>query len=94
MAGKVGVLEITVVLINDKWLEYCRHAENKNRYKEEKAAGGDVKTIQRLLKIKKASDNHSNAGNENEIEHHAANDSILHDGLSTGNFAAFALIKQ
>ena len=78
----MGILEIVIVFINDKHLEKCRDAENKNGHKEEKVAGGDVKMIHGLLKIKQTADNHSNTGYENEIEHHAAYNLIFNDKLA------------
>ena len=80
---KIGILEIAIVFINDKLLEKCRDAENYNGHKEEKVAGGDVKTIHGLLKIKQTADNHSNTGYENEIEHHAAYNAIFNDKFVT-----------
>ena len=66
-------------MINDKYLEKCRDAEHNDGHKEEKIAGGDVKTIHGLLEIKQTPDKHSNTGYENEIEHHAAYNAIFND---------------
>ncbi len=74
--------EVSIIRLYDECVKKAWHRDNKNGNKDEKHAGGNMYAVHGLLQIRVSSNDHSQTGNENKVEHYAAHQTVFDNDLA------------
>lgn len=74
--------QVSVVRLDDELREKSWHGDDEDGHKHEQGAGGHMHAVHLLLQIRETSKDHGKPRDKDEIEHHAAHQTVLDNSLA------------